>query len=245
MYTGFAFAVVFLFFAAFPFILSRPPYSFTVSQNGLFFLGIGLGVLLAGLTSILIDRYVYQAAHKRASVKGNAHARPEHRLYSAMLGSLGIPVGLFWFAWSADNGVHWIVPCIATVPFAWGNLCLFVSQLLSRFRTPVLTHDSVLGIALSNRRLRPVQRSVGDGGERLSPLFARSRLSPVRSSESVLAHCFKPALVLTCAAVYQRLGIGWATSLLGFLSVAMLPIPWVLFKWGPKIRKRSRYPVVM
>lgn len=41
--------------------------------------------------------------------------------------------------------------------------------------------------------------------------------------------------------VYHRLGIAWATSILGFISLAMLPIPWVLFKWGPKIRAKSHY----
>lgn len=41
--------------------------------------------------------------------------------------------------------------------------------------------------------------------------------------------------------VYNRLGIEWATSLLGFLSLLMLPIPWVLFRFGPKIRNKSRY----
>lgn len=50
---------------------------------------------------------------------------------------------------------------------------------------------------------------------------------------------------LTTITVYKALGTGWATSLLGFLSVLMLPIPWVLYKWGPEIRSRSRYPVVM
>jgi hypothetical protein len=127
LYTAFAFAVLFLFFAAFPFILSRPPYSFTPSQSGLFFLGIGIGVLLASATSIVIDRRIYQAAHARAISKSRTPARPEHRLYSAMIGSVGIPVGLFWFAWCADKGVHWSVLAVATVPFAWGNLCLFAS----------------------------------------------------------------------------------------------------------------------
>ncbi len=28
--------------------------------------------------------------------------------------------------------------------------------------------------------------------------------------------------------MYDRLTIPWATSLLGFLSIAMLPIPWIL-----------------
>jgi hypothetical protein len=71
---------------------------------------------------------MYQAAHRKAVAKGHTNARPEHRLYNAMIGSIGIPVGLFWFAWCADKGVHWAVLCVSAVPFAWGNLSLFVSS---------------------------------------------------------------------------------------------------------------------
>jgi hypothetical protein len=56
---------------------------------------------------------------------------------------------------------------------------------------------------------------------------------------------FAEGAVADIAVVYERLGIGWATSLLGFLSILMLPIPWVFFKYGPAVRKRSRYPVMM
>ena len=49
---------------------------------------------------------------------------------------------------------------------------------------------------------------------------------------------------LTADLVYDRLGIDWATSLLGFISLALLPIPWILFKWGPDIRKKSAYKIV-
>jgi hypothetical protein len=41
--------------------------------------------------------------------------------------------------------------------------------------------------------------------------------------------------------VYNRMGIDWATSFLGFVSLLMLPIPWVLFKWGSTIRSKSHY----
>jgi hypothetical protein len=50
---------------------------------------------------------------------------------------------------------------------------------------------------------------------------------------------------LTSDLVYSALGTAWATSLLGFLSIPMLFIPYVFYKWGPKIRARSRYPVAM
>lgn len=50
-----------------------------------------------------------------------------------MFGSIGIPLGLFWFGWTADKGVHWAVPVVAAIPFAWGNLLLFVCELACYF----------------------------------------------------------------------------------------------------------------
>jgi ABC-type transport system involved in cytochrome bd biosynthesis fused ATPase/permease subunit len=41
--------------------------------------------------------------------------------------------------------------------------------------------------------------------------------------------------------VYSHLGIGWASSLLGFIALALLPVPWVFFKYGKKIRAMSNY----
>lgn len=45
--------------------------------------------------------------------------------------------------------------------------------------------------------------------------------------------------------VYEAMGVGWATSLLGFLATAMLPIPFLFFRYGRRIRAQSKYPVVM
>lgn len=41
--------------------------------------------------------------------------------------------------------------------------------------------------------------------------------------------------------LYSKLGVAWATSLLGFVSVACLPIPFALLYFGPWIRKRSPF----
>ena len=55
---------------------------------------------------------------------------PEERLQSAMVGAFLLPVGLFWFAWSARSDVHWISPVLATIPFGMGNLMVFCSVVL-------------------------------------------------------------------------------------------------------------------
>ncbi|KAM0792603.1 hypothetical protein ACM66B_005264 [Microbotryomycetes sp. NB124-2] len=40
--------------------------------------------------------------------------------------------------------------------------------------------------------------------------------------------------------MFKKLGIDWGSSLLGFVSVALVPIPFVLFKYGHKIREKSK-----
>ncbi|KAJ5793804.1 hypothetical protein N7457_000403 [Penicillium paradoxum] len=41
--------------------------------------------------------------------------------------------------------------------------------------------------------------------------------------------------------LYKALGVSWATSLLGFISLACIPIPFILLRWGPWIRERSPF----
>lgn len=39
--------------------------------------------------------------------------------------------------------------------------------------------------------------------------------------------------------MYNKLGYQWASSLLAFLTLAMLPFPYI-FRYGKRIRSRSR-----
>ena len=48
------------------------------------------------------------------------------------------------------------------------------------------------------------------------------------------------AFPLFANAMYAKLGIGWASSLLGFLAVAFIPIPFVLYYYGKAIRSKSK-----
>lgn len=127
LYTAFNFAVLFCFFAAFPLVF-RGVYGFSVGEAGLAFLGIAVGCLIATVVSIIVDRFLYvRKALRNRTAGGDGKIAPENRLYSAMIGSVVLTAGLFWFAWSARVDVHWICCLIATVFFACGNLLIFVS----------------------------------------------------------------------------------------------------------------------
>ncbi|KAH7412074.1 major facilitator superfamily domain-containing protein [Phaeosphaeria sp. MPI-PUGE-AT-0046c] len=207
IYTSFAFGVLFLLFAAIPYIFSRPPYSFSISQSGLAFISVGVGVLLGVTTCIIIDQTLYQKIHRKAMSEGKTHVAPEHRLYSAMIGSSGIVVGLFWLGWAAQKGAHWAVTLAGAVPFAWGNLCLFTSAALY-----------------------------------LVDVYGPQNGASAMAANGVSRYTFSAVFPLFAVQMYEALGVGWATSLLGFLALFMLPIPWIFFKWGPKIRAKSKYP---
>lgn len=48
-------------------------------------------------------------------------------------------------------------------------------------------------------------------------------------------------LPLATHSMYTRLGVGWATSVIGFASLAMIPIPFVFIWLGAEIRARSAF----
>jgi hypothetical protein len=102
--------------------------------------------------------------------------------------------------------VHWISPVLAGIPFAWGNLCIFLSAALYFIDT-------------------------------YGPLNGASAMA----ANGVARYTLGAVFPLFTFQMYQRLGVGWATSLLGFISVAMLPIPWLFYKYGERIRAKSRY----
>ncbi|SMQ45569.1 unnamed protein product [Zymoseptoria tritici ST99CH_1A5] len=208
MYTAFQFSILFGYFAAYPYTFTTV-YGFNTWQYGLTFLGIGVGVFCAVATCILCDRFVYQKKHYMAVKEGRAIVDPEHRLYAAMIGAFCTPIGLFWFAWTARSDIHWISPVLAGIPFALGNLSLFISAAL-------YTID-VYG-----------------------PLNGASAMAANGLLRYVLGGCFP----LFTFQMYQNLTIKWATSMLGFICVAMMPIPFIFFKYGPVIRTRSRYAPV-
>lgn len=58
---------------------------------------------------------------------------------------------------------------------------------------------------------------------------------------NVARYLLGAAFPLFIVQMYEGLGIGWASSLLGFVNLGMTPIPWAFYVWGPRLRERTRY----
>jgi hypothetical protein len=146
LYVAAEFGTLFSFFAAVPYTFGTV-YQFSLEESGLVFLSIVIGCILGLITVMLCDIFLYR---KQATKYPPHQIPPEHRLYPSMIGSIGLPIGLFWFAWTARPGVSWASPAVAMIVFAWGNLCVFVSTI--QYITDTY-HGSVVASAASANSL--------------------------------------------------------------------------------------------
>lgn len=120
-YMSFVYGILYLLFTSLPLVFSQK-YNWETEITGLAYLGIGIGFFI-GLAAITVtsDRMLITLSKRNGGV-----AEPEMRLpLSAGFATL-IPIGLFWYGWSADQGAHWIVPIIGMVPVGIGLIGVFV-----------------------------------------------------------------------------------------------------------------------
>ncbi|KAJ4987933.1 multidrug resistance protein [Stagonosporopsis vannaccii] len=198
LYIALIYGLLYIWFESFPLVFTEL-YGFNLGLEGLAFLGILVGTLIAA-TVLFTWLYFYQ--EKQFDENGNI--APEKRLIPAMVGCWCVPICLFWFGWSSRPDIHWIVPIIGTSFFGMAAFTLFNAVL------PYLSDaypDNVASVLAGNDLMRS---AFGAG----FPLFAN--------------------------AMYTRLGIDWASSLLGFLGIAFIPIPFLLYKYGKQIRHKSK-----
>jgi hypothetical protein len=218
LYVACEFATLFSFFAAVPLVFETI-YRFDLEKSGLIFLAIVVGCFLGAFTVLLCDIFFYRPK----SAKYPPHqAPPELRLYPAMIGSFGLPTGLFWFGWTSKADISWVSPTVAIMLFAWGNLCVFIS-------TSQYMVDTYRGITVASAMSANSLARYGLAGA--FPLFILQSKSSLNFENSI-------ELI---APVYSKLHISWASSFLGFVAIALLPVPWVLFTTGKRLRALSKF----
>ena len=111
-----------------------------------------------------------------------------------------------WSAFTVKPTMHWIVPVLAGIPFAFGNVTVFISAALYML--------DVYG-----------------------PLSRASAMA----ANGLLRYIMGASFPLFTVQMFERLGVKWATLLLAFVCLLMVPIPWIFYKFGPGIRKKSRF----
>jgi DHA1 family multidrug resistance protein-like MFS transporter len=124
LYTALVYGIYYSFFEAFP-IVYVGLYGFNLGQMGLTFLSISASVALA-----IPSYWAYMYYIVEPEIKTKGLTLPERRLIPALFVSFLLPAGLFMFAWTARNAVHWIVSVIGIGIYSYGVFillqCIFV-----------------------------------------------------------------------------------------------------------------------
>jgi hypothetical protein len=166
------------------------------------FISMGLGFFLGTQITAPLNDAIYRRLKKR----NNGVGKPEFRVPMMIPASLLVPIGLFWYGWSAQAQVHWIVPNIGVVLFCAGVIVGF--QCIQTYLVDSYTRFAASAIAAAT-----VLRSLAGFG---FPLFA--------------------------PAMYNALDYGWGNSLLAFIALVLgVPAPFMLWKYGEKLRAKSQF----
>jgi hypothetical protein len=111
-----------MLFGAFP-IVYQEERGWSQGLGGCAFLGVLVGMLL-GVLCMVPENIRY---NKKAKKSKDNRLPPEELLPPSIVGSIFIPIGMFWFAWTNYPSIHWIVSIMAGVPFGFGMLLVFIS----------------------------------------------------------------------------------------------------------------------
>lgn len=200
LYMSFVFGLLYLLFTTITSLLIGE-YGWSIEIAGLGYLGLGVGFVFG----ISLVAKTSDATVTRLTKANGGVYKPEMRLASCLIFAPFIPISFFWYGWSADKQVHWIVPIIGLAPFGFGMIGIFA----------------------------PIQTYFID----VSGPYAASAIAGL-----VTVRClFGAFLPLAGPSMYSALGLGWGNSLLGFIALAMTPVPALIYRYGGALREK--YPI--
>ncbi|KAJ5482311.1 hypothetical protein N7475_001123 [Penicillium sp. IBT 31633x] len=121
IYMSFIYGLLYLFFTTIPGVFTQR-YGFSNGLSGLAYLGIGFG-FIGGLAIIAFtnDRMVMAS-----TAKNGGKFEPEMRLPTMIIFACILPISFFWYGWSAEKNVFWIVPIIGMFPFGVGMMGVYM-----------------------------------------------------------------------------------------------------------------------
>lgn len=151
---------------------------------------------------------------------------PEARLAPAKLGCFLTPIGLFIFAFTSYPNVPWIGAVIGSALFGMGCYYLFFSIFIYTTINWRPVAASAMG---ANSTVRCIMAAA-------FPLFA---IQMIHRLSSPGAAAFLAGL--NCLLVCIMLFIRGLSMMLTLISYTQVPVPFILTRYGPRIRARSRY----
>lgn len=115
LYMAFLYGLLYIILTTFPIIWSEQ-YHESTGIGGLNYIAISLGYL----AGIQIGSRLLDKIYVRLKMKNGGEGVPEYRVPIMWVSSWILPIGLFWYGWSAEKHIHWIMPDIGAFILCMG-----------------------------------------------------------------------------------------------------------------------------
>lgn len=215
LYMAFLYGILYLDFTAYPYVFQEIRH-WSVGISGLAFLG------KHETTSPSHDSFLLDPGIGVGMAIVSAISPYVNRIYGRYVEKLGGPVPearlphLIIIAWLVPIGLFW---------FAWTSSA-------SIHWASCIIAGVPYGFGFVSLFLGITSYLIDCYGR-----YAASALA----ANAILRSLFGAVFPLFSRQMYDDLGTGWGTSLLGFVALAMTPMPYVFYHYGPKIRARSAF----
>ncbi|KAJ5266746.1 polyamine transporter 3 [Penicillium angulare] len=122
LYNAYLYGNIYMLYADF-IDLWTDVYGESIQIAGLNYISIAIGSAIAAECCTLINDRIYRKLSKRNQGKG----LPEFRIPIMIPATLFLSAGMFWYGWTAELKMHWIMPNIGTSIFVAGALACTIS----------------------------------------------------------------------------------------------------------------------
>lgn len=219
LYLTIIYLILFTFLEGYNFIFGGV-YGLSQPLTSICWCGMLAGILLTGT----IVPVVYSWTAKE--YKKTGRIAPETRLWYAMLGGApAIPISLFWMGWTS---------------YVSNTLVIYPTYMVANTAQPhisiwsPLVASAVFGYGMTAIFIVAYMYLIDS-----YDIYSASALGFLVFTRYVVAG----GMTIAGAPIYRSIGVQYTLTIMGALSAAMTPVPYLFYVYGPRIRKKSKYAV--
>jgi MFS transporter, DHA1 family, multidrug resistance protein len=159
---------------------------------------------------------------------------------SLLVGVIGGASVNVWNQFRYNRKAHGqVVPELRLIPMMGGSVAfsagMFITAWTADPKYPWIA--PVIGLTLMGFGFFTIFQS---GINYLVDTFQKTAASAI-AANTFLRSCFAGAFPLVITPLYHNVGVPWGTSIFAFFAAAMIPIPFLFYRYGASLRARSKW----
>lgn len=223
LYLTVIYIVLFTFLEGYTYIFGDT-YGLSQEMTGILWVGMLCGIVLVGCLVPVVYSWTAKEYKKTSTIA------PETRLWYAMLGGApAVPISLFWMGWTSYVSVRDFFVVVSVTDFR----ALWIFQPSISIWSPIIA-SALFGYGITTIFIVTYMYIIDSYG-----VYSASALGFLGFTRYVVAG----GMTVAGGPIYRSIGVHYTLTILGAISTVMAAIPYLLYVYGPTLRKYSKFAV--